>query len=105
MSASDQAAGMDPELVILARGGDHEAFTALVEPSRLDQERNLIDADIRHYPAIAPPRPVAALPFAAAGAAGLESCAKKFFAKAHSTERPPLSGAKPFLDTFLAEGA
>src|SRR6185312_7560635 len=33
MSATDQAAGMDPQLVILARGGDHDAFARLVAGS------------------------------------------------------------------------
>lgn len=47
MSASDQAAGMDPELVMLARGGDHDAFARLVSGSigRLNAIARLILRD------------------------------------------------------------
>jgi RNA polymerase sigma factor (sigma-70 family) len=47
MSASDQAAVMDPELVILARGGDHDAFARLVAGSigRLNAIARLILRD------------------------------------------------------------
>jgi RNA polymerase sigma-70 factor (ECF subfamily) len=47
MSAKDQAAGMDPELVMLARGGDHDAFARLVAGSigRLNAIARLILRD------------------------------------------------------------
>jgi RNA polymerase sigma factor (sigma-70 family) len=47
MSALVQAAGMDPELVMLARGGDHDAFARLVSGSigRLNAIARLILRD------------------------------------------------------------